>query len=204
MAGTRVVAFSERLGLAATLDEFAERADPYRSRTPGPQRSCASAEAWVASGRWEAGGEGPRSLFRTVCQVVAPTDSSPCSSAAARCVSASASRRRRHRSLDRCPKAEAIHGVNHLLDGNLRGVERDRRFFRSKTHIRSTHTLQPFQGLLDRDGSAPSRHPLDCQDHGGGVGERGVSEHDCQHYGHPGGDTLSHFMSSILYPEALP
>src|SRR5439155_12997454 len=43
-----------------------------RSRTPGPQRSCASAEAWVASGRWEAGGEGPRSLSRTVCQVGGP------------------------------------------------------------------------------------------------------------------------------------
>src|SRR5881628_2460360 len=125
-----------------------------------------------------------------------PTDSSPCSSAA--------SAFRWPRSLDRCPKAEAIHRVNHLLDGNLRGVERDRRFFRSKTHIRSTHTLQPFQGLLDRDGSAPSRHPLDCQDPGGGVGERGVGEHACQHYGHPGGDTLPHFMSSILYPEALP
>ena len=48
-----------------------------RSRTPGPQRSCASAEAWVASGRWEAGGEGPRSLSRTVCQVGGPNGFEP-------------------------------------------------------------------------------------------------------------------------------
>jgi hypothetical protein len=63
-------------------------------------------------------------------------------------------------------EAETIHGVNHLLNGDLNWIERDDRLFRSKAHVGPTHTLQPFQGLLDRDGSAASRHPLYREDDG--------------------------------------
>jgi len=238
VAGTRVVAFSERLGLAATLDELAEWADPYRDHGHPGRREVALARrpGWPpAEGRREGKGLFFGLYLELSVKLVAPTGlepvfpapphafasespicgawagddregMKPCQDSAmphsAR--AASASRRRRPRFLDRCPKAEAIHGVNHLVDGHLRGVERDGRFFRSKAHIRATHTLQPFQGLLDRDGSGPSRHPLDCQHHGRGARQRGVSEHDCQDYGQPASDSLSHFMSSILCPEALP
>ena len=64
-------------------------------------------------------------------------------------------------SLDRRLKAGASHGINHLLDRDLFGIERNDRFLRTKAHVGSTHALQPFQGLLDRDGSGTSRHPLD-------------------------------------------
>jgi len=61
VAGTRVVAFSERLGLAATLDEFAERADPYRDHGhPGPREvALARRHGWPpADGRREGKGLG--------------------------------------------------------------------------------------------------------------------------------------------------
>ena len=78
-------------------------------------------------------------------------------------VAASAARRRwgRRLSFDRRVKAGASHGINHLLDRHVFGIERNDRFLRTKAHVRSTHALQPFQGLLDRDGSGTSRHPLD-------------------------------------------
>ncbi len=84
-------------------------------------------------------------------------------------------------SFDRCVEAEAIHGINHLLDGDLGGFEHDDRLSRSKAHVCPTHTLQPFQGLLDRDGSAASRHPFDREDGGrrrrqGGVRDQREAE----------------------------
>jgi hypothetical protein len=66
---------------------------------------------------------------------------------------------------DRRLKAGASHGVNHLRDRDLFGIERNDRFFRTKAHVRPIHTLQPFQGLLDRDGSGASRHPLNRENH---------------------------------------
>jgi glucose 1-dehydrogenase len=63
-------------------------------------------------------------------------------------------------SLDRGTEPESIHGVHHVFDADLRRIERDDRLFRTKAHVRSTYTLQPFQGLLDRDGSGASRHPV--------------------------------------------
>jgi hypothetical protein len=67
-----------------------------------------------------------------------------------------------------------VHCVSHLLDADLLGIEDDDRFFDPKAHIRSLHTLEPFQGFLDRDGSAASRHSFDREDDRRGHAERHV------------------------------
>jgi len=78
----------------------------------------------------------------------------------------SPARRRRVRAL--CPfrrlEPRARYRIDHLFDGDLLGIERNDRFFLTKTDVGSIHALQPFQGLLDRDGSRASRHALDRKD----------------------------------------
>jgi hypothetical protein len=64
------------------------------------------------------------------------------------------------RILERSAESETVYGLSHLVDGYLPGVECHDRFLRLETHVGSTHTLQPFQGLLDRDGSGTSRHAV--------------------------------------------
>ena len=58
-------------------------------------------------------------------------------------------------------KTGPAHGLEHLLDSDAFGVEGNDRLFRTKAHVRPIHAFQPFQGLLDRDGSGASRHSLD-------------------------------------------
>ena len=67
-----------------------------------------------------------------------------------------------------------IYGLDHLRDRNLRGIERHEGFLRLETHVGSTHTFQPFQGLLDRDGSGTSRHTLNGEDDRRSSSEREV------------------------------
>ena len=71
-------------------------------------------------------------------------------------------------------KAGAGHRVNHLLHRDALGIESDHGFFRTKAHVRPIHALQPFQGLLDRDRSAASRHPLHREDDRRRRGQRAV------------------------------
>src|SRR5215471_9582890 len=57
--------------------------------------------------------------------------------------------------LQRRAEAKTTYGGDHLLDGDLGGVEGHDRFLRLEAYVRPIHDLQPFQGLLDRDGQAP-------------------------------------------------
>ena len=77
---------------------------------------------------------------------------------------------------DRRAKAGAGHGVDHLLDRDLLRIECNDRFFRTKAHVRPIHALQPFQGLLDRDGSGASGHPLDREDNRRGRRQRDIRD----------------------------
>jgi len=70
--------------------------------------------------------------------------------------------------LPRRAKAKTLYGHDHLLDGDLSGVVGHHRLLRLETYICAIHALQPFQGLLDRDGSGSSRHPLNSQNDGRG------------------------------------
>ena len=70
--------------------------------------------------------------------------------------------------LQRRAEANALHRRDHLLDGDLGGVEGHDRFLRLEADVRPIHALQPFQGLLDRDGSGPSRHSINGEDDGRG------------------------------------
>lgn len=72
--------------------------------------------------------------------------------------------------LQRRAETKTIYGRDHLLDADLGGVEDHHRLLRPEVHICPIHALQPFQGLLDRDGSGPSRHSIDGEDDGGGRG----------------------------------
>jgi hypothetical protein len=63
-------------------------------------------------------------------------------------------------------EAKTIYGRDHLLDADRGGVEGHHRLLRLEAYIGPTHALQPFQGLLDRDGSGPSRHSIDGEDDG--------------------------------------
>jgi hypothetical protein len=70
--------------------------------------------------------------------------------------------------LQRCAEAKTTYGGDHLLDGDLCGVEGHGRFLRFEAYVGSIHALQPFQGRLDRDGSGPSRHSINGEDNGRG------------------------------------
>ena len=70
--------------------------------------------------------------------------------------------------LQRRAEAKTIYGRDHLLDGDLGGVEGHHCLLRLEAYICSIHALQPFQGLLDRDGSGPSRHSIYGEDDGRG------------------------------------
>jgi hypothetical protein len=65
-------------------------------------------------------------------------------------------------------EAKTPYGRDHLLDGNLGGVEGHHRLLRPEAYVCPIHALQPFQGLFDRDGSGPSRHSINSQDDGRG------------------------------------
>ena len=69
----------------------------------------------------------------------------------------SLSRRRLERGLE----PDAVHRLDELLDGDPRGIERHHGLLLPEAHLRSAHTLEPFQGPLDRERSRPSGHPLD-------------------------------------------
>ncbi len=183
-----------------------------RSRTPGPQRSRASAEAWVASGRWEAGGEGPRSLSRTVCQVGGPqrirarvpapphafASESPTCGAMAGAIGTG---RKRCRTL-----REQLQRPGGGATVPLTDARKPRRFTAST--ICSTETCEGSNATaasFDRRLTSarltpfsPSRAFLTATGHLPHVMPSTVN------YGQPAGDTLSHFMSSIVCPEALP
>jgi hypothetical protein len=70
--------------------------------------------------------------------------------------------------LQRRAEAKTLSGRDHLLDGDLSGVESHDRLLRLEAYVCPVHALQPFQGLLDRDGSGPSRHPINGEDDGRG------------------------------------
>src|SRR5215468_11977728 len=70
--------------------------------------------------------------------------------------------------LQRRAEAKTTYGGDHLLDGDLGGIEGHDRFLRLETYVRPIHAIQPFQGLLDRDGSGPSRHSINGEDDGRG------------------------------------
>ena len=70
--------------------------------------------------------------------------------------------------LQRRAEAETLYGRDHLLDGDLGGVEGHDRLLRLEAYVCPIHALQPFQGLLDRDGSGPSRHSINGEDDGRG------------------------------------
>ena len=70
--------------------------------------------------------------------------------------------------LQRRAETKTIYGRDHLLDGDLGGVKGHHRLLRLETYICPIHAIQPFQGLLDRDGSGPSRHSIDGEDDGRG------------------------------------
>jgi hypothetical protein len=71
---------------------------------------------------------------------------------------------RRWRTLRRRAESEMINGLDHLRDRHGGWVERHDRFLCFEAHIRPTHALQPFQGLLDRDRSGASGHPVHGED----------------------------------------
>ena len=64
------------------------------------------------------------------------------------------------RLLQRRAEAKAINSRDHLLDGDLGGVEGHYRLLSLEAYVCTIHALQPFQGLLDRDGSGTSRHAV--------------------------------------------
>jgi hypothetical protein len=66
--------------------------------------------------------------------------------------------------LPRRAEAKTLYGHDHLLDGDLGGVEGHYRLLRLEAYICAIHALQPFQGLLDRDRSGPSRHSINGED----------------------------------------
>jgi len=68
---------------------------------------------------------------------------------------------RRPRRFEGGVKAGAAYRFDQLLDRHVGRVEDDPRVLVTEAHLRPTHALEPFQGSLDRDGSGPSRHPLD-------------------------------------------
>ena len=70
--------------------------------------------------------------------------------------------------LQRRAEAKTTYGGDHLLDGDLGGVEGHDRFLRLEAYVRPIHALQPFQGLLDRDRSGASGHPVHGEDDRGG------------------------------------
>ncbi len=49
-----------------------------------------------------------------------------------------------------CTKSGAVHGLDHPLDRDMRGVEDDSCFLVAKAHIGPADTVEPFQGSLDR------------------------------------------------------
>lgn len=64
-------------------------------------------------------------------------------------------------------ESKPVDRLDELLDANLGGIERHSGSLVPKAHVGPTHTLEPFQGSLDRHGSRPSGHALDSQHHGG-------------------------------------
>lgn len=80
----------------------------------------------------------------------------------------------RRRTLQRRAEPETIYGLDHLRDRDLRRIEGHDRLLRLEAHVCSTHAFQPFQGLLDRDGSGASRHAVDPEDDRGGCSRRDV------------------------------
>jgi hypothetical protein len=70
--------------------------------------------------------------------------------------------------LQRRAEAKTPYGRDHLLDGDLSGVESHDRLLRLEAYVCPVHALQPFQGLLDRDWSGPSRHSINGEDDGRG------------------------------------
>ena len=89
--------------------------------------------------------------------------------------------------LQRRAEAKTTYGGDHLLDGDLGGVEGHDRFLRLEAYVRPIHAIQPFQGLLDRDGSGPSRHSINGEDDGRGRRHPDVhGDHEAEQQGEDG------------------
>lgn len=65
--------------------------------------------------------------------------------------------------LGRSGESCLLHGLDHLLDSHNTLFIRYAGEFLLKTHVCACDALQPFQGLLDHEGSGASRHAVDPQ-----------------------------------------
>ena len=97
-----------------------------------------------------------------------------------------------------------LHGLDHLLDRHLRGIEDHARFLVAEGHIRSADTVEPFQGSLDRKRSGTSGHSLDRKDHGRRSGEYRLREREQQGEQRPESGPTSHCIPFMSCPEWVP
>ncbi len=66
-------------------------------------------------------------------------------------------------------ESRALYGLDHLLYGHDAFLIRHAGEFLFETHFCALDALQPFQGLLDHEGSGPSRHAVNPQVSDGGL-----------------------------------
>lgn len=66
-------------------------------------------------------------------------------------------------------KACALHSLDHLVDGHDAFLIRHTGELLLETDLCTFDALQPLQGLLDHDGTGPSRHAIDPQESDSGL-----------------------------------